>query len=65
MHHHGELLGGNDEERLRRKRAARDHAATLEMEDRGGAGALLRKTTGAHACYLQLKSRSSGDAAAL
>ena len=50
MHRHGELLGGNDEERLRRERAARDHAATLEMEDGGGAAPLLRKATGAHSC---------------
>ena len=42
MHRHGELLGGNNEERLRRERAAREHAATLEMEDGGGAGLLLK-----------------------
>ena len=38
MHRHGELLGGTDEERLRRDRAAHEHAATLEMEDGRGAG---------------------------
>ena len=47
MHRHGELLGGNDEERSRRERAAREHAATLEMED-GGAAGLSLKPAGTH-----------------
>lgn len=42
MHRHGELLGGNDKERCRRERAACEHAPTLEMEDGGGAGLLLK-----------------------
>lgn len=42
MHRHGELLGNNDTERLRRQRAAREHAATLDMGDGGGTGLLLK-----------------------
>ena len=33
MHRHGELLGGNEEERLRRERAAREHATALDAQD--------------------------------
>ena len=33
MHRHGELLGGNKEERRRRERAALEHATTLDAED--------------------------------
>ena len=42
MHRHSELLGGSVKERLRRAGAAREHAATLEMEDGGGDGVLLK-----------------------
>ncbi len=49
MHRHGELLGGNNEERSRRERATREHAATLEMEDGEGASLLL-KPAGTRRC---------------
>lgn len=33
MHRHGELLGGNEQERRRRERAALEHATALDAED--------------------------------